>query len=162
MDIEISSIIIGAGFLAVFFVPIMYSQRKQKTKHRKLLASFEEAAKSHQFKITQLDVLGDQHVIGIDNLKKKVFFFRNTEGGTERILIDLRDVEACKLINASRNLKTHAGNTTVVDRLGVRIIYKQGRLPEKKLLFYDGTSGNALGNQFALAQKWVQVIQSNL
>lgn len=162
MDIEISSVILGLGFLAAFFVPIMYSQMKQKTKHKKISASFEEAAKSHQFVITQYDILGDRSAIGIDTGKKKVLFFRKTEDGAERILIDLWEVESCKMVNVSRNLKTHAGNTTVVDRLGIRIIYKQARLPEKKLLFYDGTHGDPLGNEFAQAQKWVKVIQSNL
>lgn len=162
MEIEISSVILGACFLAVFFVPIIYSQRKHKSSQKNILARFLEAAASHQLSITQYDILGEHGAIGLDTGAKMMFFYQQSPSGTDRILVDLRDVKSCKMINVSRDLKVRKGTVTVVDRIRLRLIFRNGVIPEKELLFYEGTTGAPLADEFYQAKKWVQIIQSNL
>ncbi|MEX2345162.1 MAG: hypothetical protein WD604_06070 [Balneolaceae bacterium] len=156
MDIEMSSVIIGLCFLAVFFIPIMYSQRVQKAKNKKIYNLFMDAAKSHQLTISEYDVLDEHSVIGLDNHQNMLLFLRHANGGSERVLVDVSKIESCKMINLSRSPGKHI---TVVDRLGIRLTFKKGKIPEKQLLFYEGTHGEPLGNEYFLTKKWIRIIR---
>lgn len=162
MEIEISSIIIGILSLATFFIPILYSQRKQKSLHKKMFTNFLKIAGNYQLNITISDTPGGRYAIGLDENQDKLLYLDESVDPGQRVLIDLKDVRSVKQVNIQHNVKTHAGFTTVIDRLGIKLIIHNHQLSDKTLLFYEGKSGLPLGNELDLIRKWELIVVQKL
>lgn len=162
MEIEISSIIIGILSLATFFIPILYSQRRQKSLHTKMFAKFMEVAANQQLNITRSDTPGGRYAIGLDEIQDKLLYLDETGDSGQRVVIDLKDVRSVKQVNIQHGVKTHVGSTTVIDRLGIKITYRNHQIHDKTLLFYEGKSGLPLGNELELMRRWEKIVAQKL
>lgn len=162
MEIEISSIIIGILSLATFFIPILYSQKKQKSLHTKMLAKFLEIAANHQLNITINDTPGGRYAIGLDETQQKLLYIDETGDSGHRVIIDLKDVRSVKQINIQHSVKTHVGSTTVIDRLGIKLAFRNHQLNDNILLFYVGKNGLPLGNELELVRRWENIVAHKL
>ena len=155
MDLE--TIIIGLASLALCIVPIFYFQSKQKAKKEKLLQEFMKLAQQHQLMVTQYDFWDPSYAIGIDTAKKILLYTRKGAEKDDVMLIDLSDVQQCKVNNLYRD---SVGGRTI-DLIELAFICTNSKAL-KNLEFYNREINLNLNNELLLTEKWKNIVNVNL
>jgi len=157
---DLASSFIGLGFVLAIIIPIVWSAMAAKSKKKKSLNNFLELAEQHQLKITLSDVWNDTNFIGLDGEAKKLFYLNKQESDEQSVLINLSDIESCKVINIGRTVKTDNGSSKVIDRLELRFTYSNPKIPEKTIEFYHVDRNAAFGGELLLIEKWEHLIKT--
>ncbi|GAB3196254.1 hypothetical protein ABID22_002830 [Pontibacter aydingkolensis] len=148
MDLE--TLIIGAISLAVFIVPIILIQSKQKAKKNKLLSEFLASGEQQQLRITQYDFWNQCYGIGLDEVQQKLFYANKCAGKEQQLVINLAEVSKCRLVSEKREVN---GNV-VFDLIGLHISFRNPKLPDQHLEFYNKEISLSLMDELQLAEKW--------
>jgi hypothetical protein len=155
---DLGSAIFGLMALACFIVPVIYLQRRSSQERKKFLKEFIQAAEQQQLSISVHDFWNHGYAIGIDTNKHKLFYLVSKEGINQKQIIDLCEAEKCSLINMNRMVN----DSKVIDRLALKFSFRNSKLPEKALEFYNKEETMAVNEEFQLAEKWVAIINAHL
>lgn len=153
---DLTSAIIGLCALACFVVPVVYIQKAQKSRKREFLARFLQLAGQQQLTITQHELWNQYYGIGLDTGANKIFYLKRKDGKEETILIDMAELEACKMVNKQRKIQTDI----IIDRLELAFKYRNPKLPEIALEFYDKEVSMTLNEELRLTEKWKSIISA--
>ncbi|MFT2010194.1 hypothetical protein ACMA1I_16080 [Pontibacter sp. 13R65] len=156
MDLE--TVIIGLLSVALFVVPIMFVQRKQKAKRLKLLQEFIGLAGQRQVNIDLHDSWDPYYTIGIDTVKKKLFYTLRNEGQEQQSFVDLAEVGACSVKNSNRD----QNGEKIIDRIDLVLSSRNARQADRVLEFYNREVSLNFNNELMRAEKWKSIISSNL
>ncbi|WP_018477592.1 hypothetical protein [Pontibacter roseus] len=148
MDLE--TIVIGLFALAVFVLPILYIQRKQKAKAGKALGNFLALGEQHQLRLTQHESWNEFYAIGLDEGQRKLFYLNQQEAQVPPIVVDLTEVKKCEVANEYRELN---GNR-IIDLIGLRLTFRNPAQREQILEFYSKEGNTMLSVELQLARKW--------
>jgi hypothetical protein len=154
---EKSLIIISIIVLVLFTTPILlFSMRKsKKTNH--LVKKFKSFSVTQNLNLSELDVWEDRG-IGIDRDSQFIFFAKGREFDELVEKVDLQKVKRCEVNKNSRNV----GSIYVVDRVDLRIIFKETNAPHLLLEFYNVQGRGQIYNEFQLAEKWGKIINDSV
>ncbi|WP_114783536.1 hypothetical protein [Botryobacter ruber] len=155
MDLE--TIITGLVFLALCILPVIYVQRKQKAKKKKLIKEFTSLAQHRQITISQHDFWQPDYAIGIDTVNKKLLYTRKKEGNEQLIVVDLQDLKQCRVNNLYRD----ANGSRTIDLIELSLVFANAKTPEKKLEFYNREVNLNFNDELLLAQTWENIINSS-
>lgn len=156
MDLE--SFIIGLISLALFIVPIMLIQRKQRQQKKKFLENFMNLAEQKQLKITEYDFWNHCFAIGIDKGQNKLFYLKKQNEGEQTALINLSEVAACRVINMNREVN----GDRVIDFIELRFTFRNPGIPEQALEFYNKEKSLSLNEELLIAEKWKAIANTSL
>jgi hypothetical protein len=160
---NIHSVIIEfLGLAAMIVLPFLLHHLYKKNKELKFFKKFKALAEREKMVISQEEMWKEGYMIGIDNSSKKLLYINKLKDEEQKVLIDLSEVEACRIANISRNVKTEDGNKTVIDRLDLVFSFRNQDMPEKVLEFYDSNEFMTPDGEFPLIEKWQKIINSNL
>lgn len=156
MDFE--TILLGILATAVFLLPILYIQRKQKSQANKGQQAFVAAAQLHGLQLSTSDFWGNQYGIGLDKVQGKLFYRNASELDPQEVVIDLGQVRRCSFDNVHREQN---GNR-IIDMIVLRIGLHGPKAPELYLPFYNREGNLMLSGELQLAEKWCHLIQQQL
>lgn len=155
---DLRSAIIALVLLALFIGPLFYYRMAQKKKRNNFFKELTKLAEQEKVNFSQHDVWGLYYGLGLDNSTHKLFYFKKRDGREKKVLIDLNEVEKCRVNNINRTVN----DTRVIDRLELVFIYRNARLPEVILEFYDNEESMSLNDELHLTEKWKTIINSSL
>ncbi|WP_162055025.1 hypothetical protein [Pontibacter pamirensis] len=155
---DITSVIIGLISLALFAVPVMLIQRKQKQQKQKQLQHFLDIAQQQQLTITQHDLWNHHFAIGIDTEQSILLFLKKRAEGEGMLLLHLSEVAACRVNNVNREV---AGNR-VIDLIELRFTFQVSGLREQAVEFYNREESMSLNEELLLAEKWRDIVSTHL
>ena len=155
---EIGSIIMGLITLAFFIVPVIYLQKVKEKERKVFLKDFLVLAGQQQIAVAQYDFWNHCYAIGMDPVKNQLFYLKKREGKEQKVLIDLKEVEKCSFINLSRVVNENK----IIDRLGLSFTFRNSKIPEKALEFYNNEESMSLDDEFQLLEKWKTLVDSHL
>lgn len=155
---DLGSTIIGIVCLVLIIVPVLYFQRGQIKKRKKLLHDLVNLAEQQQLKISQYDFWGPFYAIGIDTDKKELLYTKRKEGKDQETLVDLSEVRQCSVNNISRD--ANGGRT--IERIELVFTFKNAKYPEKTLEFYSREETLNLNEELKLSEKWRDIVNSNI
>lgn len=121
--------------IAVFLIAqLLYNLHRQKMAE-KLLASFEQAAREFDVRISKKQVT-DHWIIGFDADANKILFMQQTTTGHDGYLIDLADIASATIVKQHRpfwhrNMKSGV----LVETIALQFDYKDDT-PSLQLPFY--------------------------
>lgn len=158
---ELGSTIIGAIFIALCIVPVIFMSQRRNKRKKQMLQSILKSASHQNCNISRYEFCGD-FGIGMDELKNFVFFYRQTKDKSTEKTVDLSMIQNCKLINAGRTLKSKNGNQTVIDRLDLLFIPVIRQKPEILLELYNSDDSTELTGELQFGEKWSKLINDKL
>lgn len=153
---DIASIVIGILFLLAFTLPFFFLNRSQKSNHKVLAQVFSQAAAKHGLNIPSPEFWGRVYAIGLDETANKLLYLKHKEGSEQEALIDLAEVEKCKVENHSRTVKNHNVSTKMTDRMELVFSFKEGHKHNKALEFYHMEESLTVADELQIAEKWAR------
>lgn len=155
---DLGSAIFGIFALACFIVPVIYLQRAKKKERTKFLKGFTDLAEQQQLSISEHDFWNHCFAIGIDTSKNKLFYLKKQKETEQKFLIDLSEVEYCRVNNINRSVN----QDKIIERLELVFTFRNSKLPQKALEFYNKDETMALHDELQLIEKWKTNINSRL
>jgi hypothetical protein len=155
---DLGSAIFGLITLACFIVPIVYLQITKKKEEKRFLKNFLDVAAQQGLVIAQSDFWNHSYAIGIDSKANKLFYLKKHEGVEQKTLVNLAEVVNCKLINVNRNVN----DSRVVDHVGLSFTFRNVRMPEQTLAFYNREESMGIGDEIQLSEKWKAISDSGI
>jgi hypothetical protein len=157
MNLEIT--IIGIILSAICIVPLVIMHYNRTKKENKRLQYLNDIAIQHNCKISKHEFCGD-FVIGIDESRNFVFFFKNKNEDIISQFVDLSDIKTCKVIKNTKTIKTENENVIIIERLELSFLPTNKNKLETRFEFYDNEINNQLSGELQLIDKWEEQINN--
>ena len=155
---DLLTAIIGFGALAVCILPLVYFQMAEKKKRNKFLNDFLLSAAEQKVVVTQHEVWGHYYGLGLDARANKLAYLKRWEAKEERIVIDLSEVEKCRVININRTVN----DNKIIEQIGLAFSFRNPGLSEKILEFYNKEESMSLNDELLLVEKWAAICSARL
>ena len=158
---DIFSAIIVFGIVAVIGLPFILYSLYKKQKNKEFLKDFMRIAENEKLTVSHKEIWANCYIIGIDNYAKKILYTNKRNGKQESTVIDLFQVEKCRIANINRTVKNLNGSSSPSDRLELVFTFKNST-PEKVLEFYDSTEFMPSEKEITCIDNWSTIVNSNL
>lgn len=151
------TIFIGATCIILCAMPFILTTRSRNKKEKQLLLLLNNLAKQQQSNISKYDVFG-YYAIGVDEIKKSVFYQFKTKELEKQQFVDLTTIKKCKIENIS---KSADGNSSV-EQLNLNLSFMDKNKPNVILEFYNAEVNFQLNGEIQLIEKWNTLINNML
>jgi len=112
---DTTEIITGLALIALIALPFILHHMIKKKKETRFLNDIISFAESENATISQQEFWRERYAIAIDDTSKKILYINKQKEKEERTIVDLSEVEKCRIVTTSRSVKTPNGNNTVID-----------------------------------------------
>ncbi len=139
-------------------LPFAYARRKNRLRNQKLLEGLDALAMQHALTLSGYDFWNPGYAIGIDGQQKQLLYTRKQEGREVQTLVDLLDVQDCRISKETRETN---GNL-VIERIALIFSLRGPKHPEVALEFYNMAVNLNHTTELQLAGKWKGIVDSCL
>jgi hypothetical protein len=126
-----------------------------------MMQSLNEIAKQQDCKISQHGFCGD-FVLGIDEIRNFVFFFKHRKEASSSQFVDLSEVQICQVVKKTKNVKNDIGNLSYIDRVELAFTFISKNKPETRFELYDREINMQLSGELQFVDKWANQINDRL
>jgi hypothetical protein len=160
MDKEIYTIGIALLMVALFFLPVIYFEIRNRRSSNSFINRFRELAQKNHVSLTQFDSWRDRYAIGLDQYHSKIFYLNKNEAVEESLLIDLHELHQCRIVK--NETKTGSPNSPVlaIRQIDLALTFQNPKKPVKIMAFFSDKSGDSLKDELRMAEKWSGIINS--
>jgi hypothetical protein len=160
MDKEATIIILG--IVAVIILPFLLFYFFKKRKEIKFMRHFRTLAQQEKLIISQNEFWDHSYAIAIDTNLNKIIYAKRQRDESAGTIIDLADVEKCRIVSTDKTQKNQNGKDPQTDRLELVFTFRNSDMPEKVLEFYENTEFMPNAEDRFHIEKWYNVINTNL
>lgn len=161
MEMDLGTAIIGAISIILCALPFVMIRRSRKKREKVFLQSLSEIASKNNSQITQNEIFGS-FAIGIDEIKNFVFSYRSVDDNVSEQIIDLGEIQSCKVINTSKTFTNNDASQKVIGRLELSFIPTAKNKPEIRLEFFNTDVNPQLNGELQSIEKWAKHINELL
>ena len=158
---EIGSALIGLVIVGLCALPFLLFSRSRKNKEKQFLRSLDLLAEQKNCHLDAHELSRD-FAIGIDQVAKTAFFYKNLEGQETKQFVRLNEVDRCELKIVSRNLSPDRGGRKVIDRIALVFIPVEGGDPVNSWIMYSSEENIQLAGELQLAERWKNIFREAL
>lgn len=158
---DIGSAIIGVVIVALCSLPFFLMGQSRRKREKQMLHTIALLAKDNNCKISKHEHCGD-FVIGIDEVRKVLFFNKKGKNKDQELVVNLNDVQTCKIINVSKTINSKSGNYLVVEKLDLCLYSKSKSNHEIRFELFNINDGTQLGDEIPVMEKWNSLINKLL
>ena len=152
MKVDIASIIIAILSLSTFLVPIAWYQISQKKITKKLTNELLFLAKQDNLTLSEQEIWGDNCALGLDKKAKKLLYVRLEEQESQRDIIDLSEIEKCKVSNGTKH--------GITQTIRLQLYNQNSQKGLTNLEIYDQENGKSLTSEISIANRWAHAVNS--
>jgi hypothetical protein len=157
---ELTTVAFGLLVAAICIVPFVLISRNKRRKEKTFIDLITSLAAKSNGKIDEYD-RWNTTIIGIDHSGFNLFFCRTGAPAELQKAIPLSDVLSCNVESEKRTIK--AENYDVIEKIGLRIAFRDARTSATLLPFYDaGYDSLTVVEELNLAEKWSKKINGVL
>lgn len=157
-----ASTIIMVGIIAATILPFLIMYLIKKGKDTKFLKHFTNLAHREKVNISQRELWDHKYVIGIDKVSKKIIYANKLQDEIEEAVIDLNEVEKCRVVTINKANKGQNGKNHVSDRLELVFTFRNAEKAEKILKFYENAEFMPNSDECSHVENWYNIIRANL
>ena len=121
------------------------------------MKKFQSVGESQNLHLSEQDIWGNRG-IGIDRKSRFIFFAKGIEFNDSFEKIELQKVKRSEV----NKIMKSSGTVSAVDRIELRIIFKDSGTPHLLLEFYNVQGGTMINDEYQLAEKWGKIINDSL
>ncbi len=158
---DLGNITLAAIAIAICVVPFVLLGRSRKKKQKRTLQSLINLANQENCNISKHKICSD-FIIGIDETKRVVFFFKKLEDKVVEQFINLAEIQNCKIKKTTRTVAYKNESQNVIDKLELLFIPFDKNKKEISLEFYDTETNLQLSDELQLVEQWTNLINSYL
>lgn len=158
---DLGNITLAAIAIAICVVPFVLLGRSRKKKQKRTLQSLINLANQENCNISKHEICSD-FIIGIDETKRVVFFFKKLEDKVVEQFINLAEIQNCKIKKTTRTVAYKNESQNVIDKLELLFIPFDKNKKEISLEFYDTETNLQLSDELQLVEQWTNLINSYL
>ncbi|EMR04380.1 hypothetical protein [Cesiribacter andamanensis] len=155
---DLTTTFIGLGLVVLSALPFIYFYYAGQAKTKAFIADFMALARQQSATISQYEVWGYYTALGIDARTNQLFYYRKREGREKKSLINLSEVEKCRVVISKKALN----EDQVIDRIELALSLRNGRQADETLLFYSREDSMSLSDELMLVEKWKVLISAQL
>lgn len=159
MDLGVS--IIGAILIAICVVPFIIMSQNRKKRERKTLQLLTNISNQHNCILSQHEICGD-FIIGIDETKYFVFFFKQFKGKVVEQSINLAEIQSCKVKTSVRNVSIKSDSYNVIEKIELNFIMIDKSKKDTSMVFYNADNSLAFVGELQSVEKWAKIINDSL
>lgn len=154
---DIGTTIVGIIIIAVCIVSLVLMSRSNKSKQNNLKKSLVNIALHNHCELTHSEACGNV-AIGMDAVKRKLFFVRKKREESFSRMLDLDGLEKVYVVNHSRTAG-EKGELKVIDKLELILTFREKNKPDDKLEFYNVEDDNLrLMGELQMIEKWHDIL----
>ncbi|MDW5289602.1 hypothetical protein [Formosa sp. PL04] len=154
------TLILSAFFIVICALPFILSTRGSRKRKNAMLKAVTEIATKNNATISKYDV-GADFVIGLDDVKNLVFFFKKTLNNTIENCLDLSDYKDCRTLKFSKNLNSNS-KSQAIQTLKLNFIPIDKTTTESLFEFYNEDVNTQLSGELQIIETWQTLIQQKL
>lgn len=161
MEIDWKTAIIGLIMVLLCIVPLVIMHLNKIKKEQKILNILKSKAQQNNCIISQYEFCGD-NLLGIDENKKIVFFYKQKDEESILKLVDLSEIQTCQILKKIRNTKNNKETLSIIERIELSftpIVVSHG---ETKFELFDNEINMLLGKELQFVEKWTKQINELL
>jgi hypothetical protein len=159
---DLTAIISSIALVALITIPFIIHHLRRKKKENKFLMEVISLTGNKNVKISHKEFWRDGYAICMDDNSRKIVYRNSHKEKGENAIIDLSEVEKCRIVNKSRKVNNPTGNNIITDRLELVFTFRRADLPEKVLEFYDSSVFLTADGELPLIEKWLGIVNSNM
>jgi hypothetical protein len=157
-----ASTIIGIVIVTMTVLPFLIYNIFKNMKKMKFRKNFMEFSEKSNLKLSKHDIWKNRYAIGIDSDSKRLLYYNIKENKPGATLIELSEVQKCRVVSTDRHVKSQNTINDKTNRLELIITYNNSGVPENILEFYKNPEFMPGTEDFAHADTWLSIINSNL
>lgn len=156
---DLGMITISATLILLVVVPLTLMQLQKRKKEQAHLNALKSLSKQHHCSLTHYDLTSD-FAIGIDQVAKALFFYKNTAHENRSKHIALKNYSDCKISEERQNTK----NTTLGDitALSLTLTPRDNSITPEYINFYNSDENYQLNGEIDLIKKWNGLLASTI
>jgi hypothetical protein len=158
---DLVNFLILAIALGLLASPLLFISRNRKKREKKMLQLVADIAQKHGGTIVYHDFCGD-FVIGFDNVKSLVFFYKKEENKQLEQYVNLADFQKCTIINVGKSVVNKLGNYKVIDLLALNFVPQLKTKNEVRFEFYNAEKNTQISGELQLIEKWSKMLNDHL
>ncbi|MDD3875795.1 MAG: hypothetical protein PHT69_04185 [Bacteroidales bacterium] len=158
---NVESIYIGIILLVLCIVPFVIVNYIKGQNKKRILKSLKNIARQHNCQIGQHELFGN-FIIGLDENKNAVLFYKMTKNNTVEQHIELEKIQSCKVINTNKTNKSKTGHSQVFEKYELSFIPIDKSKAEITLEFYDEEESLQPSGEVQIMEKWSNLINNRL
>lgn len=159
---ELGTTLTGIALLLIFVLPIVFLNKKRTKDGKHFSSELFDFAIKNSSKISEHE-LWNNTAIGIDKETHQLYFIRDAANNKIKHKIDLLEMQKCRIVNTSRNIKYKGENHKVIDKLELAFVSRDKSKPEIFLEFYNTDFDSAtLSGELQLIEKWFKIVDEQL
>ncbi len=158
---DLVNFLVLAIALGILISPLLLLSRNRKKREKKMLQLVADIAQKHKCKIAYHDFCGD-FVIGFDDAKSYVFFYKKEDDKASEIFVNLADFQKCTIINIGKSVVNKLGNYKVIDLLALNFVPNSKTKHEIRFEFYNSEKNSQISSELQLIEKWSKQLNDHL
>lgn len=159
MNIQI--LFTGLVILAICIIPFVLMGIYKKKKAQQLLNDLYGFATKHHCIISEYESGGD-YIIGLDNVKKVLFFYKNAHHHTMIEKLELAQVKHCRSVTSVAEIKSEDGTKKTTDSIELVFGMKAENKPEVRWTLFDTLNDMVMIEEHQLAERWAAKVKQLL
>lgn len=156
------SIIFGLVVIIGIVVPIVIQNNKSKKKEKQFLNILSGLAEKNNCNLSEHE-LWVKGAIGIDKAAQQLFFMKKTANGEVQQVINLAEMQKCRVVNTHRIVNNKESDQKVIEKLELAFSNREPKKPDTFLEFYNTNLDNlTLNGEVQLTEKWVGIANKSI
>jgi type II secretory pathway pseudopilin PulG len=144
--------------IAIIALPIILYNIKKRSRRMKLLKDFGLAVERAKLTISQHEHWKNSYIIGLDSNSRRLLYIHKENGKSDEFLIDLSEIEKCRIESYNKTSGGQAGSNGNSDRIELVLGSRKPGIQGKVLEIYDNKEFMPTADDYALAERWQKVI----
>lgn len=159
---DIGTTIIGIVIALICALPIILSIVNSSRRKKIILQKLFDFALKNNCKISQHGTCNNL-TVGIDDTENMIFFTKKTKDNEVFQQINLAEIQLCRVINSTRNVKHKETSLLVVEKLELAFAYQDKNKKEFLIEFYNCVDdGQAFTGEVQFIEKWCKIINDKI
>jgi hypothetical protein len=159
---ELGTTIVGIFILLICILPFLMVSVSSKRKKKNKLQALLNYAQVNNAQITLHEIWANT-AIGLDHVHNKLFYITQINDQKVFQMLDLSEIESCKIVNISNTFKGKSSSYNVIEKLDLVLNYLDHKKGSVELNIYDINHQNlSITNELSIAEKWSKIINENL
>ncbi|MBP1841035.1 hypothetical protein [Formosa algae] len=154
------TLILSVVFIIICASPFIITTQNSRKKKNAMLKALKTIAETHNATITKHEV-GADFIIGLDETKNMVLFYKKTNDKITENCLDLSDYKACRILKFCKNTNAKS-NSQIIETLKLEFIPKDKTTTESQFEFYDEDTNIQLSGELELINTWQPLLQQRI
>jgi hypothetical protein len=159
---EIKSTIILIALILIVVLPFMIANMRKKMWARKFNQYFHDLARKEGLKFSKHEIWHKNYAIALDSSNKKLLYLKKDNSETVSRVVDLKQVEKCKIDKTDILDVNRDGTNPESYKLDLILNHRNGTNTELVLEFYNNASFMPVREDYEHIRKWHEIITEHI